>query len=62
LGGKLYLDEQYKNLELEMPNPQELEEDRNLTRLRVEKLEAQLEEKRRIREKLEKDLEEYLKQ
>jgi hypothetical protein len=62
LGGKLYLDEQYKNLELEMPNPQELEEERNLTRLRVEKLEAQLEEKRRIREKLEKDLEEYLKQ
>jgi len=62
LGGKLYLDEQYKNLELEMPNPQELEEERNLTRLRVEKLEAQLEEKRRIREKLEKDLEEYSKQ
>jgi hypothetical protein len=62
LGGKLYLDEQYKNLELEMPNPQEWEEERNLTRLRVEKLEAQLEEKRRIREKLEKDLEEYLKQ
>jgi hypothetical protein len=62
LGGKLYLDEQYKNLELEIPNPQELEEERNLTRLRVEKLEAQLEEKRRMREKLEKDLEEYLKQ
>ena len=56
------MDEQYKNLELEMPNPQELEEERNLTRLRVEKLEAQLEEKRRIREKLEKDLEEYSKQ